>query len=295
MPITNLRAYLACIFIVCAWSGWITISRHGVQTALQPADITLIRYGTALICVLPLIVRHRWSRFKPHQYLVMGLGIGFPYTMMSFYGLRVLKAAHAGVLVNGMLPVMGAVAAWFILRQRVSVLRYWAIGIIFLANFVMAGGDTFSLDHSLGILLLLAAAVCYTTHMIGVKFWKFEWRDVLVAVPVVNTLIFLPLWFVFPTALFQADLGEILVQAGYQGIIVNIVALMFSTYAIARLGTITVSIFMSFVPVTTALLAWLLLGEELNSWELCGIVGCSIGLFLYAWGQTWENRKRILQ
>ena len=107
--------------------------------------------------------------------------------------------------------------------------------------------------------------------------------------------LFLPLWFVFPTALFQADLGEILVQAGYQGIIVNIVALMFSTYAIARLGTITVSIFMSFVPVTTALLAWLLLGEELNSWELCGIVGCSIGLFLYAWGQTWENRKRILQ
>ena len=292
---TNLRAYLACIFIVFAWSGWITISRYGVHTALQPADITLIRYITALICVSPLVVRHRWARFKLHQYLIMGLGIGCPYTMVSFYGLRILKAAHAGVLVNGMLPVLGAVAAWFILRQRISVVRYGAIGLIFLANFIMAGGDTFSADHTLGILLLLSAAVCYTAHMIAVRLWHFEWRDVLVAVPVVNTLLFLPLWFVFPTALFEADLREILIQAGYQGIVVNIVALMFSTYAIARLGTITVSIFMSFVPVGTALLAWLLLGETLNTWEFCGIIGCSAGLFIYTSSQIWENRKRILR
>jgi drug/metabolite transporter (DMT)-like permease len=291
----NLRAYLACIFIVFAWSGWITISRYGVHTALQPADITLIRYVTALICVSPLIVHHRWGRYKLHQYLIMGLGIGFPYTMVSFCGLKVLKAAHAGVLVNGMLPVLGAAAAWLILRQRVSVIRYGAIALIFVANFIMAGGDTFSAGHSLGILLLLSAAVCYTAHMIAVRFWRFEWKDVLVAVPVVNAVIFLPLWFLFPTALFKAGIGEIAIQAVYQGVIVNIVGLMFSTYAIARLGTITVSIFMSFVPVGTALLAWLLLGETLNGWELCGITGCSLGLLLYGVGQIWESRKLVLK
>ncbi len=291
---TNLRAYLACMFIVCAWSGWITISRYGVHSNLQPADITLIRYVTALLCVLPLVVRHRWGKYKLHQYLVMALGIGCPYTMLSFYGLKELKAAHAGVLVNGMLPVLGAVAAWFILRQRVSVLRYGAIALIFIANFVMAGGDTFSAGHTLGILLLLSAAIFYTAHMLAVRFWHFEWRDVLVAVPVVNTVLFLPLWFFLPTTFSQASTWEILSQAGYQGIIVNIMALICSTYAIARIGTITVSIFMSFVPVSTALLAWLLLGESLNGWELCGIIGCSVGLFIYAWGQVVENRKRTL-
>lgn len=291
---TNLRAYLACILIVCVWSGWITISRYGVHSHLQPADITLVRYITALICVFPLVIRHRWARYKLHQYLVMALGIGCPYTMLSFYGLKELKAAHAGVLVNGMLPVLGAVAAWFILRQRVSALRYAAIALIFIANFVMAGGDTFSSDHLFGILLLLSAAGCYTAHMIAVRLWGFTWQDVLVAVPVVNTVLFLPLWFIFPTSLFQAPFSEILTQAVYQGIIVNIIALICSTYAIARIGTITVSIFMSFVPVSTALLAWLLLGESLNSWELSGITGCSIGLFIYAWGQVVETRKHVL-
>ncbi len=292
---TNLRAYLACIFIVIAWSGWITISRYGVHSNLQPADITLIRYITALICVMPLVVRHRWQKYQLHQYLIMALGIGFPYTMVSFWGLQELKAAHAGVLVNGMLPVFGAVAAWFILRQRVSVIRYIAIGLIFVANFVMAGGNTFSLEHSLGIFLLLSAAIFYTGHMISVRLWGFSWREVLVTVPVVNSLLFLPLWYLLPSSIASASPGEILGQAVYQGIIVNIFALICSTYAIARIGTITVSMFMSFVPVGTALLAWLLLGESLNGWEFCGISGCSIGLFVYAWGQIVEKRKHELQ
>jgi drug/metabolite transporter (DMT)-like permease len=290
----NRRAYLACVGIILIWSGWITISRYGVHTILQPADITLVRYTTALCCVSPLILRHSWPKFRLHQYLVVGLGIGFPYTMLTFYGLRVLKAAHVGVLVNGMLPVFGAVAAWFILRQRVSLLRYGAIGLIFLSNFIMAGGDTFSAGHSVGIVLLLGAAAFYTMHMIGVKHWNFEWRDVLVTVPVVNVLLFLPLWFFLPTALFRADIKDIVSQAIYQGVLVNIVALMFSTYAIKHLGTVTVSIFMSVVPVSTAILAWFVLGEDLNGSELAGIAGCSLGLFLYAKGQLLEAKKRIL-
>jgi len=53
-------------------------------------------------------------------------------------------------------------------------------------------------------------------------------------------------------------------------------------YAIRHLGTITVALFMSFVPVTTALLAWMLLGEALKGWEIAGIIGCSAGLLLYS-------------
>lgn len=290
----NLKAYLCCIFIVLVWSGWITISRYGVHTALQPADITLLRYLTAMACVSPLIVRYDWSKYRWHQYLAVGLGIGFPYTLVTFYGLRAIKAAHAGVLVNGMLPVLGAVAAWYLLRQRVSLVRYSAIALIFISNLIMAGGDTFSLNHSGGLLLLLTAAVLYIIHMTGVKLWNFGWRDSLVVVSTVNAVLFFPLWFFLPSALFKARPVDIISQAVYQGVLVNVIALMCATYAIGRLGTITVSIFMSFVPVTTALLAWLLLGESLNGFEICGIAGCSAGLFIYARGQLLETRRSIL-
>ena len=290
-----LRAHLACMLIVCIWSGWITISRYGVHSSLQPADITLLRYVTALIFVSPLILKHRWSKFSIPQYLLVGLGIGFPYTMASFYGLQELKAAHAGVLVNGMLPIFGAIAAWFVLSQSVSRIRYIAIAIIFLANFIMAGGDTFSLTHIGGILLLLSAAVFYTVHMVCLKLWNFGWKDVIVTVPVVNVILFIPLWFTFPTNLFEADMVDILSQSFYQGILVNIFALMCSTFAIRHLGTITVSIYMSVVPVTTALLAWIILGETLNNFELAGITGCSIGLFIYSRSQFLESKRHSLR
>jgi drug/metabolite transporter (DMT)-like permease len=282
----NLKAHLACLSIVCIWSGWITISRHGVQTELQPADITLLRYCTALLGISPLIFRHNWKKFKLYQYLVVGLGVGFPYTMFSFYGLREIKAAHAGVLVNGMLPVLGVIVAWFFYKQRISLLRYGAIMLIFLSNMIMAGHDTFSAGHLFGIFLLLSAAVVYTMHMTGIKQWAFSWRDVLVTVPVVNVVLFLPLWFLFPTALFRAPMGDIVLQSFYQGIVVNILALMFVAYSIRRLGLITVSLYMSFVPVVTACFAWIFLGESLNILELSGIAGCSTGLILYATGRT---------
>lgn len=278
----TMRPVIAGIAVVFIWSGWITLSRFGVHTQLQPADITLLRYWTALLVVSPMVIRYPWRRFTVWQYLVVGLGVGFPYTMLSFYGLKVIQAAHAGVLVNGMLPVLGAIAAWLLFGQRIAPHRYAAIGLIFLSNLVMSGNFSISLGQLTGIFLLLTAAVCYTFHMTGIRLWKMNWQDVLVIVPVVNVLIFTPLWAFFPSGLLASRYHDMAVQAFYQGVIVNVVALMCVAYAIRHLGTITVSLFMSFVPVTTAVLAWIVLGEALHSWEIAGILGCSLGLLWYA-------------
>lgn len=279
LPLKPVLAALAMVFI---WSGWITVSRYGVHTQLQPADITLLRYWTALLVVSPLVYRFSWRRFRLWQYLMVGLGVGFPYTMLSFYGLKVLRAAHAGVLVNGMLPVLGAIAAWLLFRQRIAAHRYAAIGLIFLSNLVMTGGTVFSVDRAGGIALLLLAAICYTFHMTGIRLCGMTWKDAIVVVPVVNTVLFTPLWYLFPSGFFRSSLQDIAIQAIYQGVVVNVLALMCVAYAIRHLGTITVSLFMSFVPVSTALLAWGLLGEALRPWEIAGIAGCSLGLLWYA-------------
>jgi len=169
---------------------------------------------------------------------------------------------------------------------RITPLRYAAIALIFLSNLIMAGSDLFSMSHLRGILLLLAAAGVYMMHMTGIRQWRFDWRDVLVTVPVVNVILFIPLWFLFPSALFKAPMGEIVLQSVYQGIVVNIAALMCVAYTIRKLGLITASLYMSFVPVVTALFAWIFLGEHLILREILGIAGCSAGLLLYTRGQT---------
>lgn len=290
----NLKAHLACLLCVGLWAGWITISRYGVHSSLLPADITLIRYWTALFCISPLLFTHSWKSRPLHQYLLIGLGIGFPYTMTSFYAMQEVQAAHAGVVVNGMLPVLGAAAAWIFLRQTISFIRYFGITIIFLANFLMAGARGFADAHIFGILLLFCAAIFYTVHIVAIKRFHFEWKEVLVTVPVVNALIFLPLWFLFPTNLAHASLGDISAQAFYQGILINVLAVIAASHAVKHLGPITVSIYMSSVPLITAILAWFVLNEALNPGQFVAIAGCSLGLFIYARGQILETRMQGL-
>ena len=283
----NMKAYVAITAVVFFWSGWLTISRYGVHSSLKPADITLLRYCTAFVVLLPYIItagRQCLKKYPWWQLLVVGLGVGFPYTLFSFWGMDQVKAAHAGVVVNGFLPVFGLIAAKLLLQQQIGQRRIVAIFVLCAANLIMTGGTLFSFGQVGGILLLLAAALLYTFHMLGIRLWQISWKDVIIIVPVVNVLLYAPLWFFLPSSLGTASWRDIISQALYQCVVVNVVALTCVAYAIRFLGTVTVSLFMAIVPVTTAILAWIFLGETLNGWEVAGIAGCTLGLFLYASG-----------
>ena len=289
------KKVIACcagVAVVFIWSGWITLSRYGMKTPLTPSDLTMLRYATALFFVSPLLLRYDWKKYSLFQWLVVGLGVGFPYTMLSFYGLKMIGAAHAGVLVNGMLPVLGTMAAYFIFSQKISYLKYLAIILIFVSNVMMSGGDVVRPEMLGGLLMLVGAAVVYTAHMTGIRLWNVHFKDVIVMVPLVNVVLFLPFFLLQPTSFDQIQISELAVQAVYQGIVVNIVALMCVAYAIHHLGTIVVSLFMSFVPVVTAVFGWIFLGENLNGMELLAIAGCTTGLLIYGVGAP--NSLRLL-
>ncbi len=134
-----LKASLGAVLITIIWSGWIILSRVGVQSSLTPEDITIIRFGTASIVTLPFALRYNWKKLTLWKAIIVALGCGFPYTIFSFYGLQSTRAANAGVIVNGMLPVFGALLAFLLLNEKSSKQRLVAIAFILLANIVMMG------------------------------------------------------------------------------------------------------------------------------------------------------------
>ena len=282
---SNLRAYLAAILVVCIWSGWITLSRLGVQTKLSPYDITLLRFGTAAILTLPFSIRYNWLQVKWNQVLLVALGCGFPYTVFSFIGLKTIKAANAGVLVNGMLPVIGLffVVWWF--KEKVSTIKIIAISCLLVANIMMMNWSTsYSSHYILGVLSLTSAAIVFSTYMAATRKWGYGMKDVIAFVPLVNAVLFLPIWFCFPSQISKTPFNDILVQVLYQGVVVSIFALLLVTYAVSKLGSATMSVFLSYVPAVTALLAFVFLNESLELNEQLGILLCSIGLVIYSKG-----------
>lgn len=282
---TKFNAYLAATIVVFIWSGWITLSRMGVQTSLSPTDITMLRFGTAALITLPFSIRYNWSKVKWHQILLVALGCGFPYTMLSFIGLKTIKAANAGVLVNGMLPVVGLFFVLFWFKEKVSTLKIIAIIILLVANLMMMNwSSAVTSNYLLGIVALFSAALVFSTYMAATRKWGYTMKEVIAFVPIVNAVLFLPIWLYFPSLIQNAEVSDILIQVVYQGIVVSIIALLLVTYAVGKLGSATMSIFLSYVPAITAVLAYLLLNESLSLMEKLGIGLCSLGLFIYSKG-----------
>lgn len=278
-----LFASLGALVISFIWSGWIIISRSGVQSNLTPEDITLIRFGTASIFALPFSIRYNWKKLTLWKAIVVALGCGFPYTLFSFYGLTTLKAANAGVIVNGLLPVFGVLFAFFILGERTTKQRIAAICLILIANVIMmAGVPTNFASNGFGWLMLLGASFVFSSYMFLGKRWDFTTKDVLAFLPIINALLFLPWWLCTKSGIPNTPIPALLLQASYQGILVSIIALLLTFYALQHIGAMTLSIYLSFVPFITSLLAWLILDEQLVSHEIIGIITCSFGLLLYA-------------
>ncbi|MBO9702824.1 MAG: DMT family transporter [Sporocytophaga sp.] len=276
-------AYLAAIVVVFIWSGWITLSRMGVHTNLTPYDITLLRFGTAAILTLPFSLRYDWKSVKWHQIMLVALGCGFPYTMLSFIGLKTTKAANAGVLVNGMLPVIGLLFTILWFKERVSKMKYLAIFVLLTANLLMANlASSFSASYLPGILCLLSAALVFSTYMAATRRWGYGMKDVIAFVPLVNAVLFFPLWLMNPSAILSSPAQDVLIQMIYQGVVVSVFALLLITFSVSKLGSGPMSVFLSYVPVVTAVLAFFFLKESLSYTEQAGIVLCSAGLMIYA-------------
>lgn len=279
------RAYAlgvaAMVAVVFTWSGWIITSSWGVRHQLNAWDITFLRFATAAAVTAPWLWRRRQdlaTLFNRRTWLC-AMGCGFPYTLLSFWGMKLAPASNAGVIVNGLLPVLTAGFCWLWLGQRISADKYAGIALIALANaLIFLGGNGGAHE---GTLLLLLAAVLVAFYSTAIGAWQMAPQDLLIAVPWWNFLLFTPLYAFAPKSLAQASWPEILLQMGYQGVLVSVMAVFLISLGVQKLGSVTASAYMGAVPVVAAILSFGLLHEPVRWLTLASIVLCSLGLLVY--------------
>lgn len=280
----------AVVAVIFTWSGWIITSSWGVRHQLNAWDITFLRFATAAAVVAPWLWLRRaeWGQIFHRRSLLAALACGFPYTLLSFWGMKVSPASNAGVIVNGLLPVLTAAFCFVWMGQRVRVAQYAGVVLIALANaLIFLGGNG---GAHLGTLLLLAAAVFVAFYNSALGAWQLAPKDLLIAVPWWNFLLFTPIYsLAAPHALAQASWGEIALQMAYQGVLVSVMAVFLISYGVQKLGAITASAYMGMVPVVAAILSFIILHEPVRWITLCAIVLCSAGLLLYHLGSVTRS------
>jgi drug/metabolite transporter (DMT)-like permease len=276
----------AILLVVLIWSGWIIVSSWGVHQTLTAWDISFLRFTSAALVTLPLLLRkrHQLRAIFNWRTLVCGLGCGFPYTMLSFIGLEHSPASNAGVVVNGLMPILVACFSFALLKQRIARTKLLGITLIAIANgLILVDGG---LHHLFGMLYFLLAALCLASYAVVMKLWNIPTDVMIVSVPWTNAIVFFPIWFFLaPSALHEAGTSEILLQVLYQGVLVSVIALYLMTHAIHALGSVTASTFMGLVPVVAAGFAFVILHEPVSALTAIAVITCSVGIAFYnLWG-----------
>jgi drug/metabolite transporter (DMT)-like permease len=96
---------------IAIWAGWLVVMRLGVTTRLSAPDLTALRFATAGLVLLPIVLRHGFAidRLSWWGLAALVLGGGAPVALIIGAALQFAPVAHAGALYQGTVPLAAAV------------------------------------------------------------------------------------------------------------------------------------------------------------------------------------------
>ncbi len=273
MPLLYFLPPLGAVLI---WSGNMTINQLTVG-AIAPSSIAFLRWMLALLVLTPFVapaawqhratLRREWPKLAVLGLLGMGLWQGLAYVAAE-----TTSATNMGILA-AMVPLLTVLLSALILREPPSLGGVTGGLLALIGVTVLLGrGNPLSLLEltvAKGDALMLVAATCYALYGVMLKRWPMglpPWV-VLYAQVVFAVLLLLPPYLMGPmTPVDAGNLGLIL----YAGIPASIITTFLWMLAIRQIGASQASIFINLMPLFSALIAMLTLGERIALFHLLG-------------------------
>ncbi len=295
MPIrfpSNIAGFAAAWSIVFVWSFWLIVSRVANDSGLTIYDLAAFRYGLASLVAVPLCIYYKpWRGLRLTQIAVLSFILGPVYILTVFSGFRYAPAAHGGIFMNGLLPLISIVFAIFLLRTLPGIRQVIGAVLILIAAIVLSFDASASSgeDAWIGDLLFLIGALFFSSYVILSERWQLGAMQIIFCGTVVNAALYMPIWALWlPSGISSAPMGPLLLQAIYQGFVPNLIGLLFIAYASRSIGNGNTSFILAAVPGGGAILGALILGENLSLISILALVMLTVGLVI-------SVRKRKLQ
>ncbi len=282
-PAVERRIGFACaVAILFVWTGFILASRAGARGVLTPWDLAALRFGVALVVLLPPMLRGVLRDIPPQRILVMGATAGLGFALFAYNAFALAPAAHAAVLLPGALPFVTAVLAWAWLGEAPTSRRVLSLMVVAAGIALLAGSEFFATPGAWrGDILFVIATSSYAVFIVLVQRWRVSALQATAAVTLGAAPLYLPVWWLaLPSAIAEAPWQEVLFQGFVQGVVAMVLASLLYTRALVALGSTTVSLFTVVVPALAALVAWPVLDEPLGLGALVGVLVVTAGMAL---------------
>lgn len=282
-----MNGYIAAALAVLIWAAYPVATRAGVTGSFTAQELVTLRFGVGALLFLPYLVmrfrairREAWLRGVPLT-LFQGAGMG----ALVIGGLQFAPANHQAALGPGVCSAWVALLGLVVFARRPSArivigAALCAVGVLALTS---AGAGRHDPAVLVGDAMFLGASALGALYVLQLRSWGVSPMQAAAIVTVYSGLVVVP-WHLWSAAepLWRVAPLEILWQTLWQGVLIGCVSLIAFNHAITRLGAERSSAMIALVPVLTAILGLVFLGELPSSGEVGAILAISAGVLIGA-------------
>lgn len=291
MRLSTGQAYAALAVVMTLWAGNSIVGR-AVRDDVGPFLLSLIRWGGALIIVLPFAWPHlRRERaaliaaWKP--VLALGLTGIAAFNALLYSGLHYTTASN-GMLIQAALPALVLTADWLAYGSRPSggMLAGVALSTLGVVLIVTRAdiGVLIGLDFGRGDVLILIAATVWAIYTTLLKL-----RPQVNALSLLATTFMIGVCAIAPFAAYETIRSgppnltpTVIGGLAYVTVLPSLVAYLLYNTAVETLGAGRAGQASTLMPLLGALLAVAVLGERLQLYHLGGMVLILAGIVVTA-------------
>ena len=283
----DVNGYVAAAVAVLISASYPVATRAGLSGSFAAEELVTLRFGIGALLFLPyLALRFQaidaaaWRRGVPLT-LFQGAGMG----ALVICGLQLAPASHAAALGPGVNPAWVALLGFFVFARRPSTrlvmgATLCALGVIVLAWWSLTG---LSASVLAGDAMFLAASALGALYVLQLRNWGVGAIPGAAIVSLYSAVIVIPCYLCSqPEALWRLAASELLWQALWQGVLIGCVSFVALNHAITKLGAERFSALGALVPVVSAVLALVFLGEVPSMMEIAAFLAISAGVSVAA-------------
>lgn len=284
------RYYAFLVLAPLLWAGN-SVAAFLAQGHIGPFGLAFYRWLMVVVLLFPWVYRRlkvQWEIFRAHWFLMMMLSLlGIVlFTLLMYKALAYTSVIHLS-LIHAIIPALIVLFAACFQQERLSFLNMMGVLVSFVGVITLVSGGRpwlfFQLPLNVGDLLAFASALAWAGYSLLIK----KIPDTLSAFVFLWLTAFMSLVFLFPVYLFESSQGSVILWSMttwslilYTAIGPAILAFTCWTVGIKTFGPATAGYFLNLLPVFSALLAVLFLGETVHGYDLFGALFVFIGLYL---------------
>jgi drug/metabolite transporter (DMT)-like permease len=251
---------------------------------IPPLALSFWRWCLALTLLLPFVLaplwRHRLQlRAAGWRLLVLG-GVGIAGYNSMLYSAAQTTAAVNITLVNTCLPLMTFIGGGLLLGEWPQRRAWWGMGLAAIGLLVLITQGSWTtlatLSFNRGDLIMLLAVADWALYSLLLRHWA-KYLLPIPALALLGVLMLLGVPLILPFYLYELSQGarfavtpSNLGAIGYTAVFASLVAYLAWNHGVRVLGAAKAALSSYLMPVCTAALGWLLLGEGLQAFHWLG-------------------------